>query len=102
IGQHRGYALYIGGSTFTHDFIKLSDDMGLAFGVMRGPAGAADEKAAFLSEDYVFEGARGLVRYLHSLHARRGEGRIFTGEWDIEDDESLWKLYQHAKAMVER
>jgi len=101
IKQHKGYALYIGGGTFTRDFIKLSDDMGLAFGVMRGPAGAANDKATFLGRQHVFEGARGLVRHLYQLHQAKGEEGIFNQDWQVDQDEGLWALYQHAKAKIE-
>lgn len=64
--DNNGVALFIGGRAFTRDFILKSEEHGLPYGLMNGPAGASTDKAE-IYPSHSFEGAQGMIAYLHHL-----------------------------------
>lgn len=67
IRSHQGVALFVGGGTFTRDFILLAERYAIPFGVMAGPAGASTDKAKVIPKDHCFKGALGMVDYLYKV-----------------------------------
>lgn len=70
IKRHSGAALYIGGSAFTRDFIHLSEEQDIPFGVMNQVQGASSQKARTLDDQHVFEGAVGMVEQVIAMSDR--------------------------------
>lgn len=77
-----GCALYIGGSAFTRDFIKCSEDKAIPFGVMHKVAGASSQKARVLDDAHVFYGAKGMVRQIMLMKGTQ----IFREGVDVSDE----------------
>ncbi|TAE80455.1 MAG: hypothetical protein EAY76_06210 [Alphaproteobacteria bacterium] len=67
LALHHGSALYIGGSAFTRDFIKRSEDLGIPFGVMAEIEGASGEKARVLESQFIFHGAAGMIHQVRTM-----------------------------------
>lgn len=80
--EKQGCALYIGGSAFTRDFIKCSEDKSLPFGVMHKVSGASSQKARVLADEHVFYGAIGMVRHVMLMKGTR----LFRADADLSDE----------------
>ncbi len=65
--HYGGCALYIGGSAFTRDFIRCSEDAGILFGVMANVTGASGDKAHILHTSYTFDDAQTMLTYTQAM-----------------------------------
>ena len=67
VAEAGGIMLCIGGGTFVRDAILIARDSEVAFGLMKGPEGAATDKAVMMNSERQFHDFNGLLDFLQRV-----------------------------------
>ncbi len=67
VAEAGGVMLCIGGGTFVRDAILIARDRGMDFGLMKGPEGAATDKAVMINPERQFHDYNSLIDFFHRV-----------------------------------